>query len=256
MGWAAGLAAAAVLLPSARAPGLRSALARVSADRVAASVSPSRAAPVLPGRFAAVRVVGWRLGRRIRPGSAQRRAEGSALAASGLAEAWAAELRAGRSAGQALRLASADVTDEPLRLALTPVVSALALGADPVVGLRRAAAVPGCGLLRLLAAAWLIGASRGSALAAAVERIAASGESDLQHQREVSAELAGPRATARLLAGLPVLAWLLGAGFGAAPWTFLVGTVPGAGVAAVGVALEGAGLAWTNALARAAEDTT
>jgi len=83
--------------------------------------------------------------------------------------------------------------------------------------------------------------------------MAAVGRGQLQHQQEVAAHLAAPRATARLLAGLPVFGWLLGLAMGARPLSFLLSTPPGWCVAVVGVVLELLGLRWTSALARRAE---
>jgi tight adherence protein B len=49
-----------------------------------------------------------------------------------------------------------------------------------------------------------------------------------------------------------VLGLLLGAGLGAAPWHFLLGTPAGSACLSVGVGLQLAGLAWTDRLANGA----
>jgi len=177
----------------------------------------------------------------------------SAVAVTEFAQAWAAELRAGRSPGHALVAAVNEVVDPVACAALRPAASSVGLGGDPAVFLRQGASQPGCELLRPLAAAWEVGAGRGAGLAESVDRMAAVGRGQLQHQQEVAAHLAAPRATARLLAGLPVFGWLLGMALGARPLSFLLSTPPGWCVAVVGVALELLGLRWTSALARRAE---
>ena len=177
----------------------------------------------------------------------------SAVAVTEFAEAWAAELRAGRSTGQALVAAISEVDDPVVRAALRPVSDSVGLGGDPAPFLRQGAVHPGCELLRPLAAAWEVGAGRGAGLAESVDRMAAAGRNRLQHQQEVAAHLAAPRATARMLAGLPVFGWLLGMAVGARPLSFLLSTPPGWCVALVGVSLELLGLRWTSALAVRAE---
>jgi tight adherence protein B len=63
---------------------------------------------------------------------------------------------------------------------------------------------------------------------------------------------AGPRASAALLAGLPLLALAMGGGIGARPWTVLTTTPVGQVLLVAGVALEAAGLAWSARLVRRA----
>ena len=175
------------------------------------------------------------------------------MAVTEFATAWAAELRAGRPPGPALVAAVDAVSDPVATTALRPVAAAVRLGGDPVAALQLGAEQPGCALLRPLAAAWSLGARRGVRLADAVERMSEVGRAELLHQGEVAAHLAAPRATARLLAGLPVFGWFLGAALGARPLDFLVSTPTGWAVAGCGLALELSGLRWTAALARRAE---
>ncbi|MGR6997252.1 hypothetical protein ACU686_02675 [Yinghuangia aomiensis] len=85
--------------------------------------------------------------------------------------------------------------------------------------------------------------------AAALDRIAAGLRNDDEGHRELEAELAGARATARLLAGLPLLGVLLGTGMGAAPLDVLVATPLGAVVVCAGLALLAGGLVWTERIA-------
>ena len=71
-------------------------------------------------------------------------------------------------------------------------------------------------------------------------------------RRAVEAELAGPRATAGLLAVLPLGGLLLAAGLGADPVHQLLHTPLGAACAVLGVGLDLLGLAWTARLVRRA----
>ena len=84
--------------------------------------------------------------------------------------------------------------------------------------------------------------------------VAGAVEDDLRarhrHRLELRAAIAAPRASALLLAGLPLLGLAMGSGVGADPWGVL--TRPGTGqvLLVAGVALELAGLAWSGRLVR------
>ena len=70
---------------------------------------------------------------------------------------------------------------------------------------------------------------------------------------DLRAQLAGPRSTAVMLAGLPVLGLLLGSALGADPLHVLLHTGAGLGCLLVGGVLEGAGLWWALRIVRGAE---
>ncbi|HEU5009018.1 MAG TPA: hypothetical protein VFT67_18795, partial [Jatrophihabitantaceae bacterium] len=76
---------------------------------------------------------------------------------------------------------------------------------------------------------------------------------DLEHA--VTGAVAGARASAALLAGLPVLGLLLGAAMGARPLDFLTGSGAGRLVCCFGVLLDAAGVVWTQRLVARAERT-
>ncbi|MDX6359688.1 MAG: tight adherence protein [Nocardioidaceae bacterium] len=159
----------------------------------------------------------------------------------------AAELAAGRPPGAALDEAAAAWPG------LLPVADACRLGGDVPAALRRAAQAPGADGLRLLAGAWSVSQRTGAGLAASARRVAEACRLEQSTRQAVAGELSSARATSRLVAGLPVLALLMGTGSGADPWTFLLGTAYGLACLAGGLALGFAGLWWIELLARAVD---
>ena len=92
----------------------------------------------------------------------------------------------------------------------------------------------------------------GSSLAIAVDRLEEALRADQAVRDEVEAELAGPRATAALLATLPVVGVLMAAGLGAHPLHVLLHTPPGWGLLVGGVGLDLLGVWWTGRIVRMA----
>ncbi len=131
--------------------------------------------------------------------------------------------------------------------------SGLAITEEMGERIEQASRRPGAEGLRLLAACWRIGAERGGTFASVVDELAMALRDEEAHREEVAAQLAGPRATARLLAGLPLLGLAMAAALGAHPVAFLLGTWPGIGCLILGAALDLAGLAWTRRIAESAE---
>ncbi|TMQ85295.1 type II secretion system protein [Actinomadura soli] len=163
-----------------------------------------------------------------------------------LCDAMAAELTAGRTPDEAFTAATT-VLDPHVAEEL------LSLPRPPPDHLDELATRPGAEGLRLLAACWRVGAERGGTLATVLDGLATALRDEESQRQDVSVQLAGPRATARLLAALPLLGLAMAAGLGAHPLAFLFGTLPGLACLITGVTLNLTGLYWTRRLARSAE---
>ena len=165
--------------------------------------------------------------------------------------ALAGELRAGRSPAEALEVA-AELSSGPSRAVLQSAAASARLGGDVPAALAAGAegdtAVPD--LLRALAACWQVCSQTGNGLATAAERLADGLRAAREQDLAVEAALAGPKATAALLAVLPLAGVALAAGMGARPLHVLLHTPLGAGCLLLGCALDALGLAWTRRLVR------
>ncbi|GAB3200026.1 hypothetical protein GCM10027062_18320 [Nocardioides hungaricus] len=227
---------------------------RLTAPRVPRAVllAPVLLIPVVVPRFGALAVVvgaaalgGVALWRRRR-----RRRVAARVAADVLetCELLAGELAAGRPSGEALARA-ADAWPP-----LAPVAESFRVGADVPASLRALAGrLEGAADLRVVAAAWQVAHRTGQGLASAVDRVAESLRAEAATRRVVEGELASARATARLVAGLPVLALAMGSGAGGDPWGFLLGQPAGLACLAGGLAFGLAGLWWIEAIAAGVE---
>jgi tight adherence protein B len=157
------------------------------------------------------------------------------------------ELRAGGalrpSLERAVQSAGVDVCPEALAVSR--------MGGDVPPALRSDA--HGEPLLLSLAALWQVCEGSGGALAAALDRLVESARQGARTRREIRAQLAGPRATMKVLAGLPVVGVGMGFLMGANPLAFLLGSVWGWACLILAVLLEAGGVAWTRRLVRGIE---
>lgn len=158
-------------------------------------------------------------------------------------EAIAGDLRAGATAEVALERAAEEWP------ALAPVARAVHLGADVPAAWRAVSLRPGCGDLAVVAAAWQVSQHSGGALARAMTSVAGRLRRLQASRRIVAAELASAHATARLMAGLPLLAWAMGSGVGGNPVAFLAAPPWGWGCLVLGLGLNGLGLWWIRRIA-------
>jgi tight adherence protein B len=184
-------------------------------------------------------------------------------------------------AARALRRASARVTDRDLSAALRLVRGELEVGSSAAVALTAGAAVAGVhrpafeaaataladgedvvaavtaagGEPELIVIAQALGlaATLGTPLSGVLARV----DDDVQARRDqarlVASALAGPRSSAALLAGLPVLGVVLGMAMGAHPVHVLLETTAGRVLLCVGVLLDALGVVWTARLISSAE---
>jgi len=153
-----------------------------------------------------------------------------------------AELRAGRPLADATATAVDGCPDPRIAGELGPV---LRLGGPPP------GADPDDALVRI-AAAVRLSARTGCSLAGVAAAVEDDLRARLRAEEELRSAVAGPRASATVLAGLPVLGLLMGSGVGADPWRVLTTTGPGTVLLELGVGLELAGIAWTGRLVRRA----
>jgi tight adherence protein B len=199
-----------------------------------------------------VEALAWLRRRTAALGRRRREAARRRTAVIELCDGIAVELAAGRHPDTALTHAAEVLPDVP---GLTAAIDAARNGDDVPAALIRASTTEGCDGLRLLAGCWRIGVDRGGMLASVIEGLSEALRDQQSHREDIALQLAGPRATARLLAVLPALGLGMAAALGARPLSFLFGTPPGALCLVLGLGLDALGLWWTARLAAAAEQT-
>ena len=165
---------------------------------------------------------------------------GGAIAAGVLTLAWHQERKAHHRTAADIELATHTAT------ALRTMVSELRSGAHPVTAAEAAAevvpAVAGdlralatsarldgelkAPVLPELATAWTLARRYGLPLAEVLQSTRRDAEATLTFARRTRAKLAGPRASAAVLTGLPALCVLLGEAMGAAPLSVLMESAP------------------------------
>lgn len=156
----------------------------------------------------------------------------------------------------ALRRAAAHIAaGVPPPEALADAARPRQIGRAPARSVRSAVAKGRVGLdhgMASVAAAWIVADHAGAALAPALRGAAAALRDRAETARDVRTSLAGPRATARLMAWLPLVGVVMAYVIGVDVVGVLLGAPLGWGVAGAGVFLMGAGRAWTGRLVREA----
>lgn len=183
-----------------------------------------------------------------RRGAARMRALATAEQVDEAVTAISAALTAGASPSQTLSSAaraSPALLDDAARHAQW--------GVDPTPALNEAARQPGAAALADLAAAWAVAASTGCHLRDIVERIRTSVHDGVAVAHEVQEQLAPVRATARVLALLPLGGLAVGASLGVNVPGLLLTTTWGLASVAVALALVASGLWLVERIARRAE---
>lgn len=187
---------------------------------------------------------------------------GGAIAAGVLTLAWRQECRAHHQAAADVARATDTAT------ALRTMVAELRSGAHPVMAAEAAAeVVPALAAdLRVLSAAarldgelhtpalpelstaWTLGKRHGLPMAEVLDAARRDAEASLTFARRMRAKLAGPRASAAVLTGLPVVCVVLGQVMGASPLPVLTESTPGQVLLVAGSVLLWAGTAWCRVL--------
>ncbi len=156
------------------------------------------------------------------------------------------ELRVGAHPAAAFA-AAAQETAGPVAAACRAVAARARLGADVAAGLR---GVGETSVLQAhwerLAVCWQLAADHGLAMSVLMH---AARRDIVERQRfsgQVQSAMAGARATAAVLASLPVLSVVMGQLIGARPITFLLGGRLGGCLLVVGLTLVCGGLLWSD----------
>ncbi|WAC92033.1 type II secretion system F family protein [Mycobacterium sp. Aquia_213] len=156
------------------------------------------------------------------------------------------ELRVGSHPVRAFGVA-ADETVGAVAMSLRAVAARARLGADATAGLRAAARSSARPThWHRLAVCWQLASDHGLAIATLMR----TAQRDIvEHQRfssRVDSGMAGARATAAILAGLPMLGVLLGQLIGAHPLSFLLSGRAGGWLLVAGTLLACGGLLWSD----------
>ncbi len=160
------------------------------------------------------------------------------------------ELRVGAHPGAAAATA-ADESSGTAAHAFAACAARTRLGGRPADGLRDPHAPIATELARI-AEAWQLADQHGLALADLLTTARADLLARMRFRDRTRAALAGPRATATILAALPLLGITLGHLMGASPLSILLHPGPATLLLPVGTALACTGILWTDALTRKA----
>ena len=158
----------------------------------------------------------------------------------------ASYVRVGQVPAEALVLVARDCP------VLAEAAAVQQIGGDVPDVLRSRSVQPGHGGLADLARTWQVSSQTGAPMAPALEEVAAGLAADESLRSVVSAELAAPRSTGKVMAVLPLVGIALGYLLGGRPLEWLVAGPTGWACLLVGLLLAAGGVLWIEGLARAA----
>jgi tight adherence protein B len=142
---------------------------------------------------------------------------------------------------------AADEVSGPVQRGLSAVAARARLGADVAAGLEDVATASQLPMhWERLAACWRLAHAHGLSIATLMRTAQRDIVERERFSSHVEAAMAGPRATAAVLAGLPVAGIALGQLIGARPLAFLCGAGVGGWLLVIGVLLACAGLMWSD----------
>lgn len=179
--------------------------------------------------------------------AARRRSAARRKAALDFLGSLGAELAAGTPASRAL-IAAAHHTESNV---CPGAVAAAHAGGDIAAALDHDASAQRLAMLHWAAACWRVGESSGAGLSASIDRLLRSARANEEITVQLEAQLAAPRATARMLAMLPLIGVAMGMLLGANPIAWLTTTGPGLLCLLAGLAFTFAGWVWTGRIAAA-----
>lgn len=200
-----------------------------------------------PAAAALLAVLAVGLLRHVRDRRRRRQEAATRSAVRELTAAFAAELQAGQPLHGAWYAATAAPGQRPLGALTDTAVGS----AGPPGLLDLARSEPGAAGLRALVAVWRLGINRGVPLGPLLDTLVTGWEEDERARLERDTQLAGARASARLLVAMPAFGLLLSAGIGAQPVRFLLHTPAGWLLLSIGVGLDALGLGWLRRIERA-----
>ncbi|BBY40577.1 hypothetical protein MMAN_47110 [Mycobacterium mantenii] len=196
-----------------------------------------------------VAVVGATVGLRYRRRRRIRRAATEGHALHTALEVLVGELRAGSHPVRAFCVA-ADDTGGAVAVSLRSVAARARLGADVAAGLAaagRSSALPTH--WERLALCWRLASDNGLGIATLMRAAQRDIAARQRFSAQVSSSMAGARATAAILAALPLLGVLLGQLIGARPLGFLLSGHAGGWLLLIGSTLACVGLLWSDRIA-------
>ena len=178
--------------------------------------------------------------------AARRRTAAESRMLQGALEILVGELRVGAHPVRAFDTAAQE-TGGVVGAAFRSVAARAGLGADVAAGLRSVAVRSTLSHeWDRLAVFWQLAAQHGLAISTLMRAAQLDIVERQRYYARLDAGMAGARATAAILAALPVLGVVLGQLIGAAPVAFLTGGGAGGALLVVGVALLCAGLWWAD----------